>query len=453
MSNNRPRKGGQIIPLFALMVVLIFGFAGFGFDVVYAYVVDAILSNAVDATALIAVRSLPQGSTAVNAVVDETFDANFPDGFMNTISRSHSIPLIVDNGDGTQSVSITGTARLPTFFMGMFGYRHIDVAAIATGVRRDVNLMLILDRSGSMVLAPPDSQGRTPFQALQDSSKIFVDKFDENRDRVGVVSFGTNARVDLAPLGNFKASVKAKIDSLTSFASNHTNSPLALWEVYNALSLLNDPGPLNVVVYFTDGQSTAIPGQFTVNTSGSPSCPTSPREGAYMTGQSGGAVSGLFQLLAPPAPTANPDYEIITGCSGLASNGSNGEDLIISPFLDDWYPLGIGNPPAISIYGINAINPAAITNGNTVIAIGDNMLVNVAGAARLDPNIDVSIFAIGLGGYLGPAKHDILQRVANTGPFADPAAGPVGLYVYAPGPDDLEDAFLDVASEITRLAQ
>lgn len=165
-------KAGQIILLFTLLVVLLFGFAGFAFDIVYAYVIDALLSNAVDASVLIAVRSLPQGSAAVNTVVDKTFDANFPPGYMNTISRSHSAPQIVDNADGTQTISITGTARLPVFFSGIFGYRHIDVGAAATGVRRDVNLMLILDRSGSMVLAPPDSQGRRPFEALQDSSKV-----------------------------------------------------------------------------------------------------------------------------------------------------------------------------------------------------------------------------------------------------------------------------------------
>ena len=297
------------------------------------------------------------------------------------------------------------------------------------------------------------SQGGEICQAFLISPKVFVGKFDEDRDRVGVVSFGTNARVDYTPQGNFKSDINALIDSMESFPQNRTNSPLALWEAYNELRLLNDPGPLNVIVYFTDGQSTAIPGQFDVNTSGSPSCATSPREGVYMTGQSGGSVWGLFKLLAPPAPTPNPDREIIAGCPGLASSGANGENLIMAPFRDNWYPLGDGTPPAISIYGVDPVIPASITDGNTVIDIGDNMLVNVAAVARLDPNIGVSIFAIGLGGYLGPAKHDILQRAANADPFTDPAAGPVGLYVYAPGPDDLEDAFLDVASEITRLAQ
>ena len=94
-----------------------------------------------------------------------------------------------------------------------------------------------------------------------------------------------------------------------------------------------------------------------------------------------------------------------------------------------------------------------VANGQTVIDIGDNMLVNTGTLARLDPNIPTTIFAIGLGGYLGPAKHDVLRQTANADQFANPANGPMGLYVYAPGPDQLEQAFLDVASAITRIIQ
>ena len=355
-----------------------------------------------------------------------------------------------------QTVSLMGRAKIPTFFLGFFGYDSLDLATRSTAVRRDVNLMLVLDRSGSMVLAPSDSQGRRPFEALQDSAKLFLDKFDETRDKFGVVSFGTNARVDYPPQTDFKTPLNNLIDSLRSYSSNRTNSALAMCLAYNELKLLNDQGPFNVVVYFTDGQSTAFPGQFDVNTSGSRSCTFSPVDGVYMTNQTGSATWGLFQQQGVPPPGPNPDYVLLPDCSGMGRSGQNGRFLIISPFRDRWHPLGSGNPPAISIYNdaVNpGVNPALTSDGRTVIDIGDNMLVNGGSLARLDPNLPITIFAIGLGGYLGPAKHDVLRQMANADQFADPANGPTGVYVYAPGPDQLEQAFLDVAGEITRLIQ
>ena len=287
MRGNSKRRGGQILPMFALFVTLLLGFVSFAFDWVYAYVVKAFLVTTSDATVLACVRALPQGSTAVDNAAATTFDANFPPGFLKAISRSYTGPTVIDNADGTRTVELIARATIPTFFLGFFGYNSLDIAAGSTALRRDVNLILVLDRSGSMVLAPVDSQGRTPFQALQESSKLFLDKFDETRDKFGVVSFGTNALVDYTPQTNFKTPLNNLIDSMQSYSSNRTNSALALFEAYNELKLLNDPGPLNVVVYFTDGQSTAFPGQFDVLTAGSPSCTFSPVDGVYMSNQAG----------------------------------------------------------------------------------------------------------------------------------------------------------------------
>ena len=115
--------------------------------------------------------------------------------------------------------------------------------------------------------------------------------------------------------------------------------------------MLNDPGPLNIIVYFTDGRSTAIPAQFDVAVSpSSPGCTYSPIDGVIMTSQSAGSVWGLFQQQAGPAPTPNPDFVLHPDCSGLIGSGSNVELLVLPPYRDNWEPLGPGNPPAISIY-------------------------------------------------------------------------------------------------------
>jgi hypothetical protein len=60
------------------------------------------------------------------------------------------------------------------------------------------------------------------------------------------------------------------------------------------------------------------------------------------------------------------------------------------------------------------------------------------------------IYAIGLGG-VGEADSDLLERVANDRDSAifDPNS-PEGLYVYAPNPAALNEAFVRIASEILR---
>ena len=73
---------------------------------------------------------------------------------MLTHSRNHSTPLIADNGDGTRTVLVAATVTVPTYFLRFAGYNDLPISASATALRRDVNLMLVLDRSGSMSGSP-----------------------------------------------------------------------------------------------------------------------------------------------------------------------------------------------------------------------------------------------------------------------------------------------------------
>ena len=64
--------------------------------------------------------------------------------------------------------------------------------------------MLVLDRSGSMNGGTGFNPGPTSFDDLQYASKEFVGNFDNNRDRLGLVSFGTASAVDRVPATGFK---------------------------------------------------------------------------------------------------------------------------------------------------------------------------------------------------------------------------------------------------------
>ena len=434
MSTNRKSSRGQVLILAVLMLVLFFGFAALAMDVVYAYVAKAALVSALDASALAGIRAVTNGPAAAAAAVDRTFNANFPAGFMGTISSSYSGPTIVVQ-DGAQKLTLTGTAMVPTFFARVIGYNTVDVGATATAFRRDLNLILVLDYSGSLRSELPD---------VQDAAKFFVDGFDESRDQVGLVSFSTAARLDYPPQTNFKIDINNLIDSIETVWS--TNSSLGLWLSHKALNDLIDPGKtnkLNVIVFFTDGDATSFTSQFPVQTSSTPSCPSSPQEGVLSGagGWGGSSAVGLFEKDAPPPPV--PNEVILSDCPGLIPGDV--DELVLS-IPDFWYPAWPSTSPAISISGPNPVSTTSITGGN-LRDIAENVQINTAEGIRQDP-LEIMIATIGL----GSVNQGVLQRVANdpSSPFYN-STQPAGIFAHASDPTQLEAAFQRVASSIDRL--
>ncbi len=124
-------------------------------------------------------------------------------------------------------------------------------------VQNPTDIVLILDRSGSMA--------GTPLAAMKEGAKTFIDIIDEATDsskdgqigggsRIGIVSFATEARVD-AQLITSVDTLKNAVDSLT--AGGNTNHAQAFAK---ATELFSPPsGNAKVMVMFTDGNTTVGP--------------------------------------------------------------------------------------------------------------------------------------------------------------------------------------------------
>ena len=442
------RRGQIIIMLLSLMIGL-GGFMGLACDAVFAFVVKSQLTTAVDAAALAASRALNKGATvaqqqaSVNETVAEMMAANFPTGLLKTRNLTYGPPTVVDNGDGTRTISVLGHVDSPTFFMSLLGWNKVPVAALGQSVRRDVVLTLVLDRSGSMNGAPGSSPGPTAFDDLKAASLDFLDFFDNTRDQLGLVVFGSSTRLDFAPATNFKGSITALINAHVAETSG-TNAPDALWTAYSALTAVGSPTALNVIVFFTDGVATGFSADFTV---GKGLCAGSVVNGVTQTFSqpNNDAAKGLLVYAADPPPVVGDESNYQSACGWNEADLKSRIDLIPPT---DTHGTSVMGPRLIPFMSGGAVT----MRGRNIKAVADNLSVNTAARARRDPDIEATIYAIGLGGGEYPADDELLRMIANDpASIAYDANEPQGLYVYAPDASQLRNAFRRVASQVTRL--
>ena len=174
-----------------------------------------------------------------------------------------------------RSITTTSSVDLPFLFMRALGLDHTTLRASAKATRRDVNIMIVMDRSGSLA----NSGACAPLKA---AAVNFVEKFAEGRDNLGLVTFATSSRVDVPLTTTFKTPVESTLNGLV--CTGATNSSQALWQSYQELAGLAQTGALNVIVFFTDGRPTAVTENFPIK---GPALhpPTPPNVGALTPGQ------------------------------------------------------------------------------------------------------------------------------------------------------------------------
>ncbi len=259
------REKGVALLLTSIFTICLIPVVGLAIDASYMYVVKAKLTTAADAAALAAARNLSIGmtmaeqETAARSRAEAFFHANFPNNYMDTISKSVTIS-VAETTSRIRTVHVTASTRAHTWFMGFLGFRNVDINATSTASRRDVNLMLVLDRSGSM----QNSGSCTP---MKEAAKVFIDGFANGRDRIGMVAFSTGYSMGYAPDRDFKStspSIYTQIDQITCVGG--TNSVQAVKEAWDEIEAMNEVGALNIIVFFTDGQPTALPAVFPIKT-------------------------------------------------------------------------------------------------------------------------------------------------------------------------------------------
>jgi hypothetical protein len=356
----------------------------------------------------------------------------------------------------------------PLYFLRLVGKTTAHIAIEGRASRRDVNIMLVLDRSGSLTTAGACDD-------LRNAANSFVVSFAEGRDRLGMITYGGSSRVDFAPAMNFKTATPRTLSSLiNSIACNGaTGSAQALWQGYQQLVGINEPGSLNVLLFFTDGQPNAITAEFPVKKQGTTYSPTGKSTcydemGRANTSPSwnpgpklgfineSGSVRGVRTHTAPTIPVAGDPNAIANSshCYFVTEGlGSVHKDIAYIPDTDYWGNSIWGYKPLSTYASGPYAGKARVDSSTTLVNASVNALDSAAARIRQDTNFSVVTYTIGLGGA-GAAEHILLQRVSNdpASPIFNPDR-PAGMYVYAPTAVQLNDAFYRIASEILRLSQ
>ena len=505
-----------------MMLFIIIPMVGLAIDAGILYTVKAKLQTAVDGAALGAARSLSRGQTIASQVTaaDSTatryYHANFPSPWMGVTTVNDPTITWPTAPPATAIINVQGTIAAPTWFMRILGFNSVNLTAVGQSTRRNVDIMLVIDRSSSL-----SQTGSCP--ALISSAQLFVNSFSNDRDIIGMVTFGTYYNVDFPPVTDFLDQANGNAHSLSTYylpklvCAGFTNTAGAISQAYSTLKGLNDKNALNVILLFTDGQPNTMTFGKDYGTGTNPYLPLAAGSSCVLTSTPAGRT-GLSGVLAGdvseniwggilratwegsastafPAPSGgdfSTSYMIDTN-EGLKSgcNSFNGSSPAVTG-NSTTAPFGggtkVGNPskawtdigalPSTDAWG-NSINSTWVggtSSGSgyqfpeTVVLTGANeftqqnlqyaginALDNAAYNARADALANGTpfvMYTIGLGNASGGVPDELLRRVAN-----DPTSAvysttyPAGIYVSSPTTAYLAQAFATIADDIMRISK
>ncbi len=266
-------KGATMVLFMFLIILVIIPIVGLAIDGSIVMWEKARLSSSVDAAAYAAGRSLSIGSdtttakTAAAATARTYFNANFQPGSMGT-SVSQFAPGsssdVPDPVSGLWTISVSSTVNVPLYFLRLIGFNSTTLTANAQVSRKNINIIIVLDRSASLSLYDNNAS----CNAMKASAQNFVNMFAPSQDDLGLITFQTTANLDFKPGTDFKTRSVYGVNGMSQLISKiqcvgYTNTVSALnLAYYEIANDIHQPGALNVIVFFSDGKPDAITADF-----------------------------------------------------------------------------------------------------------------------------------------------------------------------------------------------
>lgn len=204
---GRDRRGSTLAMMAAAMIPLLAG-VGSAVDIGRIYLVHSQMQAGVDAAALAGARAFEAtgtGPESRTAQVEAYFRENFPEDFLGAGNIEPDPDFRVERGVNVTQVD--AKTNLPMLFMHLFGKapHPIAVTAVAEMQPRPLEIMVVLDDTGSMQTKLAD--GRSRMNVLKEAMHEFVD----------VLYQGSSTREDLA-LGIVTYTVTTNVGSVLTSA-------------------------------------------------------------------------------------------------------------------------------------------------------------------------------------------------------------------------------------------
>lgn len=486
------RERGQITIIAAILMIGLLGIVGLAIDAGLAYVTKAKLNAAVDSAAVAAAKAVTNGNTQADQVASarqaaqDFFQANFPTGYLRSTPSLATPSVSFDTpSPGAVTIGVSATATMPLTLMKLLGFNNIAVAATSQSIRKDLDLIFVIDSSGSM--APV-------WSTVRSNANSFLNLFSPSSDRVGLVHFSAGAVSDInintVQRGFNRSAMQTKITSLSN--GGNTNYAEALWKARAQLNSIatNNRSSLRVVVFFSDGQPNTLAASYRMDTTTSTTttvttttcnkngkgCKSNSTSSTTNTTANGTTYCAGGVTASSPSSGTSGFYDVnqqdakMTGaCANLSSSSSStsgdpGDGKHAGTFTSTTTTT-TATPTTMPAY-YNAHNASdrefPITPTSVPYTVGSafsaqnvyNAATNVAVemASGLRDN-KVYIFTLGLDGN-GGFNEDLLKNMANTTDAKlHNNAQPTGVYCYAKTIDDLKPCFSKLASEILRISK
>jgi Flp pilus assembly protein TadG len=263
MGNTLDNQRGAMLVLFGILLVVLLGFCALAMEAGFWYMVRAELSKSVDAASIAGAKNISNPYVDKLVLAQQVGHENFPAGYVGTPSTGSGTATFNAFEDPDHRIRVTGSVDAPIFLTQLFGVNHVVANSLGVAKKNEVEIMLVLDRSGSM----GPGYGNAIVD-LKTAAKSFVGFFKDtqDKDKMGLISFATGVTVNF-PLGNnYVTPMTNSINSMNATGATNAEDALAQASGPNGLTDQSGVAPdkrvQQFVIFFSDGNPTAFRGKF-----------------------------------------------------------------------------------------------------------------------------------------------------------------------------------------------
>ena len=191
-------RGGNVAMIYALAMMPTIAAVGSAVDLTRAMVVKMRLGEALDAAGLAVGGTIGMTNAQMTTKAQQFFYANYPDSELGTVTSL----TVSTSGYNNNLVTVTGTARVDTAFMGLFGINYLDIGVNVQVTResKGLEIALALDNTGSMA----DSGKLTALKSATTEliNILFGDQNTPARLKMSLIPFSQTVKVDTTQFNN-----------------------------------------------------------------------------------------------------------------------------------------------------------------------------------------------------------------------------------------------------------